>query len=152
VKEVSDGAGTKKYYAFNPQILQSPIKDSTTYIKHDGSSFTIPLETVEGFLEWLALGQSVTSNTMSGEYPRHNERDRSIPLFFGPVDYVSFLDFIGVNARQWDFKRKSTNPRPALHDLIMDYMCEIGKLSPKYSRRIQHTRMISIFKNRGKSV
>jgi len=42
-KKVSVGAGTRSYYVLNPQIIQSPIRDSTTYIKCDGSPFKIPL-------------------------------------------------------------------------------------------------------------
>ena len=44
----------KKIYSINPRILQSPIK-SGTHFKRDGSNFEIPLETIEGFLGWLAL-------------------------------------------------------------------------------------------------
>lgn len=129
-KIVKGKAAPRCYYTLNSQILQSPIRDSTTYITHNGSSFTIPLETVKGFLEWMALEQAGTTVERTDELlrqKRHKRADKVFERLFlsEPVDYFRFLDFIKDEAEKWELQIKKSNPQPALSKLISDYINEI---------------------------
>jgi hypothetical protein len=129
-KIVRGKATPRYYYALNSQILQSPIRDSTTYITHDGSPFTIPLETVKGFLEWLALEQAGTTEERTDgqlRQKRHELADRIFERLFisEPFDYFRFLDFIKDEAEKWESLIKTSNQQPALSKLISDYISEI---------------------------
>jgi hypothetical protein len=134
LKEVTIKAGTRKYYILNPEIIQSPIKDSTTYIKRDGSPFKIPLVTIEGFLGWLGLKEAgiidKENQEQFDEQARH-ERHKLANIIFralffsGPVDYFRFLDFIKDEAKKWDLQREASIQQPPLNNLISDYVSEI---------------------------
>jgi hypothetical protein len=138
LKEVTVNAGTRKYYALNPQILQSPIRDSTNYTKRDGSPFKIPLETIEGFLGWLALKQAGVIDKEHQEQldeqlrrMRHKRTDDMFIIILtrssGKFDYCDFLEFIEAEARRYDFQRDLNNQQPDLSNLINEYSFEVYK-------------------------
>jgi hypothetical protein len=125
-KEATVKAGTRKYYVINPQILQSPIKDSKTYTKRDGSPFIIPLEIIEDFLEWLAMEHA---GSIDKEHQkkldeqrrsaRHERTDDIFEKIFlkASLTYISFLDMIYSNAALRDLLWQSKNKRPILDSL-----------------------------------
>jgi hypothetical protein len=126
-KKVSVGAAPRSYYALNPRILQSPIRDSTIYIKRNGSPFTIPLETIEGFLGWLALNQAGTTDKMQKEQlrqKRHEQADEIFESLFDShrVNYYDFLFFIKAEARRRDLQSVTNDQQPALNNLVLDYI------------------------------
>lgn len=130
-KEMSAGAGTRKYYEINPQILQSPIKDGICF-KPDGSILKIPSDTIERFLRWLALEQPKTTTKMHEEQLREARHERTDEFFLDLlpsdwVDYVSFLEFIKDAASIWDSQRGPVNQQPALEDLISCYIHMTGR-------------------------
>jgi hypothetical protein len=137
LKKVSIGANARYYYVLNPQILQSPIRDSTTYIKHNGFPFKIPPETIESFLGWLALKQAGIIDKGRQEQldkqvrqARQRQADRILvdgSINSKMVDYCDFLSFIEAEARKWDLQRGPSNQQPALGDLIHDYIFEMKK-------------------------
>ncbi len=121
VNEVSVGAGCRKYYEINPQILQSPTRDSTTYAKRDGSPLIIPPETIAEFLGWMALENAGTADEMEEEQlrqERHKRMDGIFELWFRSetINYITFLLVIA---------NESANQQPALSKLIFDYIQEI---------------------------
>jgi hypothetical protein len=129
-KEISVGAGTRKYYDINPQILQSPINGETC-IKPDGSILEIPLETIESFLGWLALEQAgIIDKDQQEQLDKQvrQERHERIDDFLldllptGWVDYNSFLEFIKAAASVWDSERGLGNEQHALEDSISCYI------------------------------
>jgi hypothetical protein len=136
LKKVSVGAAPRRYYVLNPQILQSPIKDSTTYIKRDGSPFTIPLETVEGFLGWMALKLAGIIDKEQQEQldeqvrqARHEQADETLKRLIDSkkVNYCDFLSFVQAEAEKTHLQRDSGNPEPALSDLIHEYIFDTDK-------------------------
>lgn len=135
LKKVSVGAAPRLYYVLNPQILQSPIKDSTTYIKRDGSPFTIPLETVEGFLGWMALKQAGIIDKEQDQLAeqvrqaRHERADEILKRLIDSekVNYCDFLSFVQTEAEKTHLQRDSGNTEPDLSDLIYEYIFEIDK-------------------------
>jgi hypothetical protein len=128
-------AGPRKYYEINPQILQSPIRDSTTYTKRDGSPLVIPPETIASFLGWLAQEQSGTidKNRLEHDEQLRQERHKRADEFFEGLlgleraSYITFLFFIAYEATKWDSQRKASNQQPSLSMLILDYIHELIK-------------------------
>jgi hypothetical protein len=134
-KKVSVGAAPRSYYVLNPQILQSPIKDVSTYITDHTSIFTIPLETIEDFLAWLALKQAgIIEEGKQKELDeklrleRHKQADEILEELIHQkiVDYFQFLQLIENKARIWDLERKFSSQQPAFGNLISDYISEIN--------------------------
>jgi hypothetical protein len=137
-KKVRGSAAPRYYYALNPQILQSPIKDSTSYIKRDGCPFKIPLGTIEDALGWMTLKQAgIMGYEERLRQERHERVDRIFEELFlrEMVDYLEFLFFIEAKARKWDLQRDSSNQKQALSDIILDYIREIDESGRELERR-----------------
>lgn len=136
-QEVNVTAGTRKYYELNPQILRSPIKDSIAYIKSDGSSFSIPLETIEGFLRRMSLKRAGTIDKHHQEQldkevrqARHERADKiliDVLTRSEKVNYRDFLSFIEAEAKRNDLHKDSRNQQSDLSDLIHGYIFETNK-------------------------
>jgi len=143
LKKVSVGAAPRLYYVINPQILKSPIRDSATYIKRDGSPFKIPLDTIEDFLKWLAMEQAGTTDMRQEELlrqERHERTDEILSSLLDPIitpNYFAFLFLIEAEAALWDLQRESRNQQPILDSLIIDYIHEFMDTGPKFSHFVE---------------
>jgi len=131
-KIVKGRAAPRSYYTLNPQVLESPMRDSITYTNHFGSPFEIPPETIEGFLKWLALMNGGTTDKRGEKQVRQERHECADEIFEGlfrskEVDYASFLDFIRDKAERWDLSRKTSNQQSTLSDLISGYITEIDE-------------------------
>jgi hypothetical protein len=127
-KEGSEGAGLRKYYKINPQIFQSPIRDSATYIMHDGSSLDIPIEKINKFIEWHALKEEGATQKQRERQLRQERHNRADDIFKGlfqliSIRYGDFLSFIAAEARKWRLET-DTNQLPALDTQILGYINE----------------------------
>lgn len=127
-KKGSVGAGLRKYYKINPQILQSPIRDSATYIMDDGSPLNISAENINKFLEWHALKEAGATQKQRERQLRLERHNRADDIFKGlfqldPIYYGDFLSFIAAEARRWRLET-DTNQLPALDTQILDYIDE----------------------------
>jgi hypothetical protein len=137
-KKVSVGAGTRSYYALNPQIIQSPTRDSIYHRKGDGSAFNIPLDIIEDFLAWLYLENAGTIDYSKEEQlrqERHERADEILKALFtrwSEPDYFAFLFLIEAEAALWDLQRESINQQPILDSLIIDYIQEFKDTGPKF--------------------
>ena len=110
----------------------SPARDSITYTDHFGSPFKIPPETIEGFLNWLALKNAGTTGEGEEKQVRQERHECADEIFEGlfrskKVDYASFLNFIKDKAERWDNWRRTNNQQSTLSDLISNYISELDE-------------------------
>lgn len=134
LKQVTVKAGTRKYYALDPQILQSPIRNSTMYIKRDGSSLSISLEIIKNFLDRLSLNKSVLIPEQNQEQfdeqlreARHKRADLILSnelMYNKKADFVDFLSLIKDEAIR-DDSANETKSHHNLGNLIHEYIFEI---------------------------
>jgi hypothetical protein len=116
----------KKTYSINPRVIQSPVRDGV-YIKHDGSTFEIPLELIEQFLPWRDL-QREEQKDWSGRdgFFRH-------VVYPEIIDYYFFIEVLFTLAEQQNLDN-GTEPGPfeelleKYYDEIKDYDYQKGKL------------------------